>query len=114
MLPVGQIQALEDRALLAAVVTHYDASALALVADGTQIAQFDDISGYSNHATPAPGSTPGEYVASGIGGLPSIVMNGADGYASLQAMGMAFGIQGDAAWSMVVVARMSGPHLAVC
>lgn len=59
MLPVGQIQALEDRALLAAVVTHYDASALALVADGTQIAQFDDISGYSNHATPAPGSTSG-------------------------------------------------------
>ncbi|MCA9064429.1 MAG: hypothetical protein KDA96_15265, partial [Planctomycetaceae bacterium] len=98
-------QPLEDRCLLTSLVTHYDADAIAAVPDGTVVSQLPDQSGYSNTAQQAPGGLPATYVNSGIGGKPSLQFVPGTGYASVTTMG-SYGIQADAAWSMVVVARV--------
>ncbi len=89
----------------AIVVTHYDVSTVAPVADGTTVAQFVDISGNNNHATGSGGT----YLLNGIGGLPSVRFtpnNLDDGYHSTFSMGSQYGIQGDAGWTQVFVVRL--------
>lgn len=90
----------------AVAVTHYGAGTLPQVADGTTVAQFNDISGNNNHALGSGGT----YLANGIGGLPSVqfTTNSVDdGYLSTFAMGTQFGIQADAGWTQIFVVRLA-------
>ena len=89
----------------ATLVTHYDVSSTASVANGTTVAQFVDISGNNNHAMGSGGT----YLFNGIGGLPSVRFtpnNLDDGYRSIFSMGSQFGIEGDAGWTQIFVVRL--------
>lgn len=90
----------------AALVSHYDASTIAGIVDGGSVTLWNDISGQNNHAT-APGGGNTRYAATGIGGRPAVRFTGGSGFVSNLAMGSSFGIQGDAAWSMVMVFRQT-------
>lgn len=100
-----------------ALITHYDASALGL-ANGSLVNTITDISGNGNDAAKSASAiSVGTYVTNGIGGRGSIQFtrdpaggfnsNGV-GYQSALNLGTAFGIQGDAGFTQIIVFRSSG------
>ncbi|GAB5442987.1 MAG: hypothetical protein Fues2KO_33360 [Fuerstiella sp.] len=122
------MEVLEDRTLLAAVaaddsysidegsalriggfaasenlITEYDATAISGIAEGDPVPSWTDLSGNGNDATATQAGT---FAAGGIGGRAAVDFDLHDNYLSAHQMGSTYGIQGDASWTMVWVAKV--------